>query len=83
MRRAEPTCLYPSESELAKLVLGEKASPSDWKAKVAVLEKSGFPIVDPLMGGRYWPSVRAWLDRWHGLSDKVTPAEPHYEESLT
>lgn len=44
---------------------------------IAELEaKCGFPARAKLWGNRrYWPAVKAWLDRHHGLlSGGVTPA---------
>lgn len=38
--------------------------------------KFGFPKKSTLMGGRrYWPAVKAWLDRFNGLDqvDKQAP----------
>jgi hypothetical protein len=31
------------------------------------LETRGFPKFDPVFKGRYWPAVRAWLDRRAGI----------------
>ena len=36
---------------------------------VGELEADGFPRVDPLFRGRYWPAVVAFLDRRAGLRD--------------
>lgn len=63
------SCLYPREEEVARLIFGAKRpSASEWKAIAIVLERSGLPKADPLMGGRYWPAVVAWFDRRHGLA---------------
>jgi hypothetical protein len=49
--------LYPSESEIAALVMGSKRA-REWPAKARYLEdKQGLPRIDTLMGGRYWPAV--------------------------
>lgn len=49
--------LYPSESEIAALVMGSKRA-REWPAKARYLEdKQGLPRIDELMGGRYWPGV--------------------------
>jgi hypothetical protein len=57
--RADMT-LYPSESELAVLVLGKRAK--DWPRVASYLEdKHGLPRIDELMGGRYWPAVAAFF----------------------
>ncbi|WP_455988968.1 hypothetical protein [Methylorubrum extorquens] len=47
----EPSCLYPDEAELARVVLGQKRAKA-WGGLAAVLERSGLPKVDPMMGGR-------------------------------
>lgn len=38
------------------------------KSALPALQKSGFPAPDPLFQNRrYWPAVKAWLDRRYGL----------------
>lgn len=60
------TPLYPSETELAVLVLGKRAK--DWRRLATYLEdKQGLPRVDELMGGRYWPAVEAYFRVRHGM----------------
>lgn len=40
----------------------------DWRAIALVLTRKGLPAPDPLFGGkRYWPAVKAFLDRRYGL----------------
>lgn len=40
-----------------------------WLDSARVLTQSGLPQPDPLFGGRrYWPAVRAFLDRRAGLA---------------
>jgi hypothetical protein len=65
------TPLYPSESELAVLVLGKRAK--DWPRIASYLEdKHGLPRVDELMGGRYWSAVEAYFRVRHGMkADRV------------
>ncbi|WP_245443989.1 hypothetical protein [Microvirga sp. KLBC 81] len=69
----EPLPLYPTEDQIARAVLPPDNVKS-WDGIAAVLEKRGFPQIDPLFGGRYWPAVKAFLDRRHGLTD-ATPAQ--------
>ena len=70
--------LYMSEAQVAAM-LG--MTPADWKARAAVLAREGLPPVDPLMGGRYWPAVRRFLDARHGL---VQPLDaPDGQETWT
>lgn len=58
--------LYLSDDEIAaRLGIAAKL----WRANAAVLAGSGLPAPDPLFGGRrYWPAVRAFLDRRAGLA---------------
>ena len=44
-------------------------STDEFKSIVSTLEKSGFPLPDPVFKNRrYWPPVQAWLDRRYGLA---------------
>jgi hypothetical protein len=39
--------------------------------------KWGFPPKSPLFGGRrYWPAVKAWLDKHNGLSVGLSETSP-------
>jgi hypothetical protein len=58
--------LYLLDSELIRrLGVPEKT----FRSMVPALEsKFGFPEKEPLFGGRrYWPAVKAWLDKRNGL----------------
>jgi hypothetical protein len=57
--------LFPNEAEVARLVLGRRAA--EWPGKAVVLEREGLPKIDPLMGGRFWPSVFRWFCDRYGL----------------
>jgi hypothetical protein len=57
--------LYPSEDEIARLILGENAS--EWPAKAVVLEREGLPKIDMMMGGRPWRLVEKFFMHRHGL----------------
>jgi len=76
---AQPSSLYPDEAELARCVLGKKSR--QWPSIAAVLEREGLPKVDPLTGGRFWPAVRAFLDRRHGLRKDLVPANADGDEA--
>jgi hypothetical protein len=56
--------LFPSEAEVARRL---SQAPADWPAKAVILERDGFPRIDPLMGGRFWPAVDAYWRRRYGL----------------
>lgn len=60
------TPLYLRDDEISLLVLGPKRT-AEWRGIVAVLERSGFPKIDPTFGGRYWRACERWFDRRHGL----------------
>lgn len=71
--------LYLAEGEIAREV---GVSCEHWRAAAAVLEKSGLPEPDPLFEGRrYWPAVKAFLDRRHGLGQSSFPSAPDGEEN--
>ncbi|MDQ2080518.1 hypothetical protein RA307_10025 [Xanthobacteraceae bacterium Astr-EGSB] len=81
MARRQPDrsdSLFPSEAEIARRL---SQDPIDWRAKAIVLERSGLPRIDPLMGGRYWPAVKAFFDRLYGLRDRDV-FQPDGEENL-
>jgi hypothetical protein len=69
-RRAD--ALYKTEAEIAAMVgLG----PAEWQRVAAELERQGLPLRDPLfLHRRYWPAVKAFLDRRHGLLHDAVPA---------
>ncbi|GJE44859.1 hypothetical protein [Methylobacterium soli] len=69
--RAEPTCLYPTEDEIARFVVGPGRAKT-WPSLATVLERGGFPKVDVMMGGRYWPAVKAFLDRRHHVGEHAS-----------
>jgi hypothetical protein len=64
-KNSRDTGLFPSEAEIAKRL---NQNFSRWPAKAIILERHGFPRIDPLMGGRYWPAVEAYWHRRYGLS---------------
>lgn len=46
---------------------------AEWRENAAVLTQDGLPAPNPLFGNRrYWPAVRAFLDRLEGLG---TPSD--------
>ena len=62
-QQAEEMPLYPSEAQIARAVLGDRAK--DWKRIAKVLEdKEGLPKINELMGGRFWPAVVAFFYGW-------------------
>lgn len=71
--------LFPSEAEIAARLC---QPPKAWAALAVVLEREGLPRIDPLLGGRYWPAVRSFLDRRSGLVPATrVPVGPDGEET--
>ena len=70
--------LFPSEGEIARRF---SQDPQTWASKVIILEREGFPRVDPLMGGRYWPACTHWWNRRYGLTN-VEVSQPDQGEDL-
>jgi hypothetical protein len=70
----EYVALYATEDQIARLVLG-KGKEREWRELAKVWEGQGLPAIDPQTGARYWPAVKAWLDRRYSLRD-VSPAAP-------
>ena len=66
--------LYTPETMLARLVLGKDATTVKWSAVATILEREGLPRIDPLIGCRYYPAVRAFFDRRHGLTSSTVPS---------
>jgi len=64
-KMAKPDALFVTDAQLAERI---GLTTEQIKAKTSTLEKSGFPSKDVMFENRrYWPAVRAWLDRRYGL----------------
>jgi hypothetical protein len=70
--------LFPNEAEVARRL---SQDPASWASKALILEREGFPRIDPLMGGRYWPACTAWWNRRYGLAT-VEVSQPDQGEDL-
>jgi len=73
--------LFPSEAEIARRL---SQTHQEWAAKAKVLECDGLPRIDPVMGGRFWPAVRAYFLARYGLSgaDPLAPDGPENLDAL-
>lgn len=81
MRRAvRDMPLYPTEAEIASELLGPNRL-SEWRGLAPILERKGLPVVDPIFGRRYWPAVKAYLDRRAGLANVAVPSVADGEEN--
>jgi len=78
-RGAPSASLYKSERDIAVLVLGPDAD--RWPGLAAVWEREGLPTIDTMAGMRFWPAVRAFFDRRHGLIQGNIPARADGDET--
>jgi hypothetical protein len=60
--------LYVNEAELHRR-LAPHMGKDRFRAAVRACEPRGFPRVNPLWKGRYWPAVKRWLDDENGVSN--------------
>lgn len=65
--------LYPPEDEIARELFGPHRIAA-WHVIAKSLEKQGLPAIDPVFGRRYWPAVKQWLDRRHGVGNLKSPS---------
>jgi hypothetical protein len=78
-RATANAALYKSERDIAALVLGADAA--RWPNLAAVWERDGLPRIDAMTGMRFWPAVRAFFDRRHGLILEHIPAKADGDET--
>jgi hypothetical protein len=77
--RADPTSLYLTEDAIADRV---GVTAEKWHENARVLERAGLPKPDPLFDGRrYWPAVKAFLDRRNGIGGASSALAPDGEEN--
>lgn len=73
--------LFADEKSLSDAVLG-RGKYTHWRAVVPLLERRGFPTIDGLMGGRYWPAVKAFFDREYNIRGASQVSAPHQPAAL-
>jgi hypothetical protein len=73
--------LFADERSLSEAVLG-RGKYTHWRAVVPLLEGRGFPKIDGLMGGRYWPAVKAFFDREYDVQGASQVSAPHMPAQL-
>jgi len=79
-RKAEKS-LFRTEEQVAEDVLGP-GNKVRWHSLAIILERHGLPRIDPLMGGRYGPAIRAFFDRRAGLSERTVPSRADQPEQF-
>jgi hypothetical protein len=67
--------LFVNDRELALALLGPKRA-NQWSIVVLALVRMGLPPIDPLMGGRYTPAVKSFLDRIYNPGGTGAAARP-------
>lgn len=72
--------LFATDAELAEALLGKRACA--WKDLMPLYERRGFPKIDPVMGGRYTPAVKAFFDVEYGLTASAPKAPPGVEKPI-
>src|SRR5215204_5265490 len=64
----EPTCLFPSDEEIARVLFGsDKARAKLFEQTLGDEERRGLPRKHSAYGARYWPAVKAYYDYEWGL----------------
>jgi hypothetical protein len=58
--------LFATDDLIGAALLGPERV-REWDQMAPLLEARGLPKIDPLMGGRYVPAVRAYFDHQYGL----------------
>lgn len=66
--------IFADDKAIGQALLGIIRA-EEWPSLVPIYEREGFPAVDPVMGGRYVPAIRAFFDRKYGLTS-VAPKAP-------
>jgi hypothetical protein len=74
--------LFATDDVIGAALLGPERV-QEWRQIAPMLEARGLPKVDPLMGGRYVPAVRAYFDHQYGLDRSgASPLAPDGVENL-
>lgn len=74
--------LFASDAEIGAALLGAKRA-KEFAERAPLLERRGLPKIDPMMGGRYVPAVKAFFDREHGLTATPQPLAVDGREDLS
>jgi hypothetical protein len=65
--------LFADDEQIGEAVLGPEKR-REFAGIATLLERDGMPKINPLWGGRYVPSVKAFLDAANGLAT-LAPAK--------
>lgn len=68
------SALYITDAQVAERI---GLPTEDLKDMMPTLERSGFPLKDPLFNNRrYWPAIQAFLDKRNGLASSFVRRNP-------
>lgn len=79
--RLDQLPLFADEKSLSEAIMG-RGRYTEWRSIVPILEHRGLPKIDALMGGRYWPAVKAFFDREYKIHRDYNVPEPHRPADL-
>ena len=72
--------IFASDREIAAAIVG-RGKADKWLSEVLpLLERRGFPAVDPLHNGRAVPLVKKFYDGYFGITAAFAMAKPDGEE---
>jgi len=71
---AESRALFVDDDELRRRI-NPKIGRDRFRAHIRLLEHEGFPRIHALFGGRYWPKVKAWLDKYNEVNNHDVGAD--------
>lgn len=66
--------LFATDTEIGAALLGPVRA-GEFKGQAALLERLGFPKIDPRFGARYTPAVKRFFDLEYGLTE-IKPKNP-------
>lgn len=72
--------LFATDAEIGAALLGPVRS-GEFTGQAALMERHGFPKIDPRFGARYTPAVKRFFDVEYGIAD-LTPKNPGGVERL-
>jgi hypothetical protein len=67
----QSNALYVNENELHRRIAPHIGRDAFRSAIKTLEDQHSFPKVNALFRGRYWPSVKSWLNRYNGVGDDV------------
>ncbi|WP_372353018.1 hypothetical protein [Pararhizobium sp. BT-229] len=74
--------MFATDKEIAVAIVGKERAQMWIKTVIPVLERKGFPRVDPLHDGRPVPLVKRFYEGYMGITAGFAVAAPDGEENL-